>query len=233
MKKSHIAALSLLVVAAAVAWLWFSNPLNSLVKAAIEKFGSEMIQAQVSVGKVELSPTDGKGTLSRLSVGNPKGFKTGHAFNAGQIELALEPASLAEDVILIHRIHIESPDISYEKNDGGTNFDAIQRNVEHYLGANKKQQADKEAPKKMIIESLVIRNAKVNYNGMLDLKLPDIELRNIGKKSGGATSAQVTRAIIAELNTQLAIALAKTAAIGAVGGVAVGVGMGIKSLFGK
>lgn len=232
MKKSHIAALSLLVVAAAVAWLWFSNPLNSLVKAAIEKFGSEMIQAKVSVGKVELSPTDGKGALSRLSVGNPKGYQTAHAFSADHIELALEPASLAEDVILIHKIHIDSPDISYEKNDGGTNFDAIQRNVESYLGASKKQ-ADKDAPKKMIIESLVIRNAKVNYNGMLDLKLPDIELRNIGKKSGGATSAQVTRAIIAELNTRLAIALAKTAAIGAVGGVAVGVGMGIKSLFGK
>ena len=232
MKKSRIAALSLLVVAAAVAWLWFSNPLNSLVKAAIEKFGSEMIQAQVSVGRVALSPTDGQGSLSGLSVGNPKGFETDHAFRAGHIELALEPASLAEDVILIHRIHIESPDISYEKNDGGTNFDAIQRNVESYLGASKKQ-AGKDAPKKMIIESLVIRNAKVNYNGLLDLKLPDIELRNIGKKSGGATSAQVTRAIIAELNTRLAIALAKTAAIGAVGGVAVGVGMGIKSLFGK
>ncbi|MCK9201540.1 MAG: AsmA family protein [Gallionella sp.] len=233
MKKSRIALLALLVLAAAVAWLWFSNPLNALVKTAIEKFGSEMTRAQVSVSKVDLSPTDGKGSLSGLSLGNPKGFKTDHAFRAGHIELALEPSSLAEDVILIHRIHIDSPDISYEENDGGTNFDAIQRNVERYLGASKKQQAGKDAPKKMIIESLVIRNARVNYNGMLDLKLPDIELHNIGKKSGGATSAQVTRAIIAELNTKLAIALAKTAAVGAVGGIAIGVGMGIKSLLGK
>jgi len=232
MKKSHIAALSLLVVAAIAAYLWFSNPLNALVKAAIEKFGTEMIQAQVSVGKVALSPTDGKGALSGLSLGNPKGFKASHAFKAGRIELALEPASLAEDVILIHRIYIDAPDISYEKNDSGTNFDAIQRNVEHYLGASKKEAAGKDAPKKMIIESLVIRNAKVNYNGMLDLKLPDIELRNIGKKSGGATSAQVAKAVVAELNEKLVIALAKTAAIGAVGGIAVGVGMGIKNLLG-
>lgn len=230
--KKFIAALGLLAVAAIAAWLWFGNPLNALVKVAIEKFGSEMILAHISVNKVNLSATDGRGLLSGLSVGNPKGFESAHAFKAGQIELALEPASLAEDVILIHRIYIDAPDISYEKNDSGTNFDAIQRNVENYLGASKRQ-ANKDAPKKMIIESLVIRNARVNYNGMLDLKLPDIELRNIGKKSGGATSAQVTRAIIAELNTQLAIALAKTAAIGAVGGVAVGVGMGIKSLFGK
>lgn len=230
--KKIVAALVLLAVAAGIAWLWFGNPLNSLVKAGIEKFGSEMTKAQVRVNKVDLSPADGKGALSGLSLGNPKGFKGAHAFRADRIELTLEPATLAEDVLLIHRIHIASPDISYEKNDSGTNFDAIQRNVESYLGASKKQ-ADKDAPKKMIIESLVIRDARVNYNDMLDLKLPDIELRNIGKKSGGATSAQVTRAIIAELNTQLAIALAKTAAIGAVGGVAVGVGAGLKSLFGK
>lgn len=231
MKKSRIVLLALLLaVAAGIAYLWLSNPLNAVVKAAIEKFGSEMTQTKVSVGKVELSPTEGKGALSGLSVGAPKGFKADHAFRADHIELALEPASLAEDVILIHRIHIDSPDISYEKNDSGTNFDAIQRNVERYLGKNK---AGKDGSRKMIIESLVIRNARVNYNGMLDLKLPDIELRNVGKKSGGATSAQVTRAIIAELNTQLAIALAKTAAISAVGGVAVGVGMGLKSLFEK
>jgi hypothetical protein len=230
MKKSRIVLLVLLLaVAAGVAYLWFSNPLNALVKAAIETFGSEMIQSKVSVAKVELSPTDGRGALSGLSVGNPKGFETSHAFRAGHIELSLEPSSLTGDVILIHKILIDAPDISYEKNDGGTNFDAIQRNVERYLGSDK---AGKDAPRKMIIESLVIRNAKVNYNGMLDLKLPDIELRNVGKKSGGATSAQVAKAIVAELNAKLAIALAKTAAIGAVGGVAVGVGIGIKKLLG-
>lgn len=234
MKKSRIVLLVLLLaVAAGIAYLWLSNPLNSLVKAAIENFGSDMIQAPVRVSKVDLSPADGKGALSGLSVGNPKGFETSHALKAGHIELALTPSSLTGDVILINKILIDSPDITYEKNDSGTNFDAIQRNVERYLGTSDKKETKSEPGKKMIIESLVIRNAKVNYNGMLDLNLPDIELHNIGKKNGGATSAQVTRAIIAELNAKLAIALAKTAAIGAVGGVAVGVGMGIKSLLGK
>lgn len=228
--KKFIAVLGLTAVAAIAAWLWFGNPLNTLVKVAIEKFGSEMIQAQVAVSKVDLSATDGRGALSGLSVGNPAGFESSHAFRAGKIELTLEPGSLTEDVIRIHRIYIGAPDISYEKNDNGTNFDAIQRNVESYLGKNK---SGKDGSKKMIIDSLVIRNAKVNYNGMLDLKLPDIELRNVGKKSGGATSAQVAKAIIGELNTKLAIALAKSAAIGAVGGVAIGVGMGIKNLLGK
>lgn len=236
MKKIYIALLAvLLLIVTAVLYIWLANPLNALVKSAIEKYGSEMTQAQVSVSGVDLSPTDGKGVLSGLALGNPKGFKSKHALKAGRIELALEPGSLTRDVVLIHKIHVDAPYISYEKNDKGvTNFDAIQRNVQSYVGVSKKaSKEEKKAETRMIIESLVIRNAKVNYNNLMDLKLPDIHLRNIGKRSGGATSAEVTRAIVSELNKQLAITLAKSAAVGAVGGVAIGVGMGIKSLLGE
>jgi uncharacterized protein involved in outer membrane biogenesis len=236
MKKLQIVLLAfILLIAAVVLYVWLANPLNGLVKVAIEKYGSEMTQAQVTVGNVDLSPADGRGTLSALALGNPKGFKTPHALKAGRIELALDPASLTGDVVLIHKIHLDAPYISYEKNEQGvTNFDAIQRNVQRYVGASKKApKEEKKAETKMIIESLVIRGAKVNYNGLMDLKLPDIELRNIGKKKGGATSAEVTNAIVGELNKQLAITLAKAAAVGAVGGVAIGVGMGIKSLLGE
>ncbi len=234
MKKSHIALIVLAVITAAGIYLWLNNPLNGLVKAAIEKYGSEMTLARVSVSKVDLSPTDGKGALYRLSLGNPKGFKTDHAFNVGQIELALEPGSLVEDVVHINKIDIDAPDIIFEKSDNGSNFDAIQHNVERYLGAKKKvEKEDKSSSKKMIIDSLVIRNAKVNYNGLLDFKLPDIVLRNIGKKSGGATSGQVTKAIIAELNKKISIEIAKVAAVGVVGGVPLAIGVGIKSLLDK
>lgn len=232
MKKTIIALLALAVVATTVT-LWFSNPLDSLLKAAIEKFGSDMTAAAVRLDKAHISPTDGQGALSGLSLGNPKGFKTDHAFKTARIEVALEPATVTDDVVLIHRILIDAPSISYEKGDNGSNFDVIQRNVERYLGTAQKKDEKAEPGKKMIVESLVIRNARVNYNGMIELSLPDIELHNIGKKRGGATSAEVVKAIISELNTQIAIALAKSAAVGAVGGVAIGIGMGVKSLLGK
>lgn len=234
MKKIPIAVLALLVVAAAMLYLGLANPLNALAKTAIEKYGSEMTQAPVTLGRVELSPTDGKGELSDLVLGNPKGFKTPHALKAGRIELALEPASLAGDVLRIRGIHVDAPYIAYEQNGGIANFDAIQRNVERYAGTNRKAPAkEKKADAKMIIDALSIRNAKVNYNGLMDLKLPDIELRNLGRKKGGATAAEVANAIVAELNRKLAIELAKAAAVGAVGGVAIGVGMGIKNLMGE
>lgn len=233
MKKRYFAILLGLLIAAAATYLWFNNPLGLLIKTGIEKFGPAMTQAQVHVGRVSLSPSNGRGTLSGLVLGNPRGFKTEHALKAGHIEVIIEPSTLVDNVVLVHKILIDTPDISYEKGDNGSNFDAIQHNVEQYLGTNQGKKSESSAGRKMIIESLVIRNAKVNYNGMLQLSLPDIELHNIGKRSGGATSAQVVAAIVAKLNSELAIALAKSAAIGAVGGVAIGVGMGIKSLLGK
>lgn len=237
MKKIYLVVMAGLAVTAVSLFFLFSNPVGKLVKLAVEKFGPEMTQAAVRVSKVAIS-TEGKGAMQGMFVGNPKGFKTEFALKADIVEVAIEPASIANDVVVIHKILIDAPHIIYEKNDSGTNFDAIQRNVEDYLGvdhgkAKKTGKDEKGESKKMIIDSFIIRNAKVNYNGMIELKLPDIELHNIGRKSGGATSAQVVKAIIAELNAKLMLALAKSAAIGVIGGPAVGIGMGIKSLLEK
>ncbi len=233
--KKLLATVAVLAAVAIAAYFALQNPLGRLVKLAVEEFGPEMTQAAVRVSSVNISATDGRGTLSGLFLGNPGGFKSDYALKAGTVEIELEPASLAKDVVVIRRILIDAPQIGYEKAGTITNFDAIQRNVEAYLGAKggKGEKAKQESGKRMIIGSFVIRNARVNYNGMLELNLPDIELRNVGKRAGGATSAQVVKAIITELNTQLAIALAKAAVIGSVGGVVVGAGAALKGLFDK
>lgn len=231
--KKALAIVAVLAAVAIAAYFVLQNPLGRLVKLAIEEFVPEMTQAAVRISKVEIS-TDGRGALVGLVLGNPKGFKSDYALKAGVIDIALEPASLARDVVVIHKVLIDAPRIGYEKAGGITNFDAIQRNIEKYLGAKRDKggKASEDGGKKMIIGSLVIRNAKVNYNDTLELTLPDIELRNVGKKTGGATSAQVVKAIITELNIKLTLALAKAAVIGSVGGVAIGAGAAVKSLLG-
>jgi hypothetical protein len=228
--------LGIVIVLAAlgvIAYFVLSNPLGRLVKLAVEGFGPAIMQAEVRVDSVNISTTDGRGKLIGLKLGNPKGFKTDHALKADKIDIVIEPASIAQNVLVLHKVLIDAPHINYESGKNGTNFDAIQRNVESYLGKGKGAKENKGDGKKMIIDSFIIRNAKVNYNNTVDLSLPDIELHNIGKKTNGATSAQVTGAIIAELNKKLALALAKTAAIGAVGGPAIGAGMALKKMLGK
>lgn len=230
--KKITAIVATLVIAVIIVSVVLQNPLGRLVKLAMEEFIPEMTQAGVQVGNVEISAEDGRGRITGLVLGNPKGFKSDYALKAGVIEIALEPASLAKDVVVVHKVLIDAPQIGYEKAGDITNFDAIQRNVEKYLGTSRDNngKAGNDEGKKMIIGSFIIRNAKVNYNDMIELKLPDIELRNVGKKSGGATAAQVVKAVITELNIKLALALAKAAVIGGVGGAVIGAGMAIKSL---
>jgi hypothetical protein len=225
MKKIFI--LLVLLLAGIAGYFMLGNPLGHAVKLALEEFGPKVTQAEVRVSSVKISATDGQGGIAGLQLGNPKPFKTDYAMQAGKIELAVEPASLVQDTIVIHKVLIVAPKIIYESGDHGSNLDAIQRNIKQYLkvdaNASGNQQDDKAVAKKMIIESLIIRNAHVSYNDTLSLDLPDIELRDIGKKTGGATSAQVVKAIISDLTTQILLAIPKV--------VAGGVTSALKGLF--
>lgn len=221
--KKFAAILSLLVVAGIAVYLVFNNPLGRLVKLAIEEFGPPMLQAEVKVGSVEISATDGRGTISALVLGNPKGFKAPYALKAGKIDIGIEPASLADNVVVIHTLTIDAPDINYEKGDNGANFDVLERNVEQYLGVDANK--SKGPGKKLIIDRFVLRHAHVSYNGNLSMTLPDVALSDIGKKTNGATPAQAAHAIIGELAKQMALAIPRA--------VANGVESAVKGIFGK
>jgi hypothetical protein len=191
----------LAAVIAGAAWLAFS--LDSLVKSAIERYGPEITGVSVNVGSVSLSPRDGHGSIKSLRLGNPKGYKTARALTLGEISIALDPMTLGSDVIRIREIVISGADITYEKVNNLTNLEAIQRNVEAYARGVGGGQPEAGGPqKKMIIDSLVIRSSKVNLNsaltagGTLSVALPDVRLRDIGKRSNGATAGEVTRQVI-------------------------------------
>ncbi len=153
----------LMIVAGAAFWLF--NSLDALVQAGIEKFGPEVTQVSVKVGT---------------------------------IRLRMDPTSIAGEVVLIHEVIIQSPDVTYESGAAGNNLETIQKNIESYVarfsGGKKDDSASK---KKLIIENLYIRDARVNVNTALtsvvtagqtvSSPVPDLHLRDIGKREGGAS----------------------------------------------
>jgi hypothetical protein len=198
-----IAAGAAVLVAAIAAAVWIASSLDSLVKSAIERYGPEITAVSVKVGAVNLSPRDGRGEIKHLRLGNPKGYRTARALDLGEIRIALDPSSLAGDVIRIREIVVQGADITYEKLGNLTNLEAIQRNVDAYVrqyGGGQPAAGGKQ--KKMIIDSLVIRSSKVNLSSALTagnsvtVALPDLHLRDIGKRTNGATAAEVTRQVI-------------------------------------
>lgn len=207
MKKNVAIAALVILALAAGAFFWLRSNLDGLIREAIETQGSRVTQARVSVGGVKLDLADGAGAIRGLVVGNPKGFKTSHAMSVGELQLAVDPASVTREVVVIRRIAILAPDVIYEKGDGGTNFDALLRNIADSQSPAKEK--DTGGGKKMIVEELTIRNAKAQASAAfmdgktVSVPLPDITLHNLGKAKGGVTGAELGGEVLAAMKQKL------------------------------
>lgn len=211
--------LAVVVIAVVGFVIFVYSNLDLIVKDAVEKYGPQYTGVSVTLDKVELSPENGEGKLSGLTVGNPSGYQTDTAFQLGSISMNIDLGSVTRDIILIRSISIDGADITYEFGDGGSNVEVIGKNVEKAAGRSKssEQKKDDGSDKKMVIESLVISNSKVSVSHPL-LKgknlgsdLPTIRLKDIGKDSkDGATPAAVVDKIMDAIEKQVYAAVGAT-----------------------
>lgn len=213
MKKNIFLGLLVLVAALVGACIYFYSNLDFYAQKAIETFGTAIVQAPVKVQGVKLSPAQGEGAIQTLVLGNPAGFKTSYAAKFNAIKLGIEPSSLTQDVIVIRNITVLAPHLVYESGSDGSNFDVIQRHVNQYLGSTKKQ-AQKPS-KKIIIDQLLIRDAKLSYSPALmqgktvDVALPEIALRHLGRNQGGLTPGELSKVIVDALVKQTTQSIGK------------------------
>ncbi|MFQ5617578.1 MAG: hypothetical protein ACE5FR_01285 [Rhodospirillales bacterium] len=196
------------VLALAGVWLVYSS-LDSLVRTAVEKYGSEITRTEVRLNEAVISATSGEGVLRGLQMGNPSGFKSDSAFRLGEVRVRIDIATLGRDTVVIKEVLIAAPRITYELGPNGSNIDAIRRNVESYVGTGAGRargggaaKGGGEAGKKLVIEDLYIRGGKVGVSATalegktLSAPLPDIHLTGIGKDTGGATPGEVLDRVI-------------------------------------
>ena len=194
------------------------------IKAAVETLGPKYTQADVSLNEVDLSLKTGKGSLRGLTVGNPAGFKTAQAFSLGEITVQVDTSTVTSDVIVIEQIRILAPQITYESGKNGSNLDQLQKNVTAAAGGagettGTEQGDSAEKAVKLIIRDLQINDGKLSYSNALlgdttvDVALPAIQLTNIGEKSGGATSAEVVKQVLAAINRIAGSAIANSSDI--------------------
>jgi hypothetical protein len=216
MKRALFGLAALALVAAIGVGVWLYLSLDWIVKRAIEAYVPDIIGAEVKVAAVKLAPASGEGTVTGLVIGNPKGFKSAQAATVGVVDIAIDPATVTKDVILVRRIAVASPTITYEAGRGGSNFDVIKRNVEKRVG--KAEPRARRAETRLIVEHLTIRGATVNYVPELPVRgatisyaLPDIQLANIGKREGGVTPRELTKIVVDALIARMAQAMGRRA----------------------
>ena len=220
MKKWLIALAALIVLlAAGVTILFFS--LNSIVEKAVNTEGPKITGTSVHLDKADISLFSGNGVFRGFSVGNPAGF-SGHAATVGAVAVDLDTSTVFKDVVVIRRIAVANPELVYERRRTTTNFDVILKNIQDYADSHDEGAAssggetkkdDEKSTKKVIIDELIIRNARATLSvPMLKLSvqvpLPEIRLTDIGRKESGASFARTALVVVKEVSRTLAEATA-------------------------
>ncbi len=265
--KIVIGAAVAVVVIVVVVFVFVLSNLGSIIKAAVEEAGSEVTRVEVRLADAEVSLTEGTGVLRGLTVANPQGYQTPHAFELGAISIKLDIATIRQDPIVIKEVRITKPVVTYELGGpAGSNIDAIKKNVAAYSGGAKstgeaKGDAKGDEGPKIIIEHLYVSGGTVNVSATalkgktLSAGLPNIHLKDIGKKKGGASPGEVAERVINSLTqgattavaglnldkllgaagaqAKEAVSKAKEAVKGATGGAAGAVEEGAKDVGGR
>ncbi len=207
MKKAIVIGFVVLLVVIGAGVYVFLAGLDEIVRAAVQKVGSDVTKVEVTLDRAEVAPTEGRAALHGLVVGNPPGFKAESAFAMGSISVTLDAATVTQDPIVIKEVAITNPEVTYELGAEGSNIDAINKNVQA-SGSGESKTSDAEGPK-VIIENLYVRGGKVNVSAAplggssMTADLPEIHLQDIGKDKGGASPGEVAEKVMAALTSQV------------------------------
>lgn len=178
--------------------------LGAIIKTAVTTAGPKLAGVPIQLQKVTVNPFGGLVHIKGLIIGNPQGFNTPSAMELSEFKVDLAMGSLFTDTIVIKQILIDGPQITYEKSLKSSNLSTLQENLAPKQASAPKQEtapaakpAEKKAAKKVIIEDFQLNGAKVNMTitalggKKMTLPLPDIKMKDIGKKSDGASPAEV------------------------------------------
>jgi uncharacterized protein involved in outer membrane biogenesis len=207
MKKLLIITAAVLLVVIVGVGVYLYNSIDPIVKAAIEKYGSEITGTKVSVGSVDISLESGRGTIRGIEVHNPKGFSSAAAFRLGEITIDLDVASLNKDPVVIDEVTIAEPEVYVELAENGqTNIGVLKDHVDGFHAgstASRKQEAGYE--KKFRITKLVFEEGRVEADaeavgaGAIEEDLPPVRMRDVGGAQGSSPDVigkEVTHALL-------------------------------------
>jgi uncharacterized protein involved in outer membrane biogenesis len=213
-------ALVVLIVLVALGVHFF---LDSAVKKGVETVGPKLTKVDVKLDGVHISLLSGSGKLKGLVVGNPDPYKSPHSISVGTAALELKPSSLLADKLIIKSINVEAPEITFEGGLGGNNLKKLLANLnESTTGPggtnvpNATPKEQKKANKKLEVDEFKITGAKLtanitDLNKTITIPLPTIELSHLGTGPDGITVAELTKKVIAAIETESLKAVSSSA----------------------
>ncbi len=216
-KKIIILTVVALILAVAGTAIYVLTNLNSIVKAAIEKYGSEATKTAVRLSSVKIKLSNGEGALLGLTIANPSGFSFPSIITLDDISVRIDVKSVTGTPVIIDNVLVSGPEVFYEmREDGTANVDILKKNL---TSGHPKEEQPQKSPKgkeiRLRIRKLVFEKGKVHVrvpklaDKPYTLELPRLELTDIGRQSG-ATPAEVARIVATALAEETAKAVART-----------------------
>jgi hypothetical protein len=224
LKRIGLGLILLIVVLVVVFNIWRAK----FLKAIIETEGPAVLGVSVKVESIDYHLFRGLVQVKGFVLGNPQGFKAEKSISVGEITVEFVPKTILSDTVIIKRVYVNAPDITYEVGLGKSNIGRLLENIGGPEAAKKKEAppepaaAKKSGGKKVIIEDLLVENGHVRLSSTLaggaaaPIALPTVHMTNVGKEEeGGASVTEVVKKVLGEVfGTVTHVA---TGAAGAVG----------------
>lgn len=205
-----------LVATAVISSLIGCGGLNSRIDEKIEQVGSELTDVAVDVERVKIRIGGGSGQITGLTVANPEGYVSVHAFDMDLLRLNIGLiATIGGPPVVLDELLIDSPVITLEFNEQGTsNLNELAENVKRNLEAGTQQSSIQEAnvnappkePVRIAVRRLMIRGVTFNLrraDGTLRSGiLPTIELTDVGGEEG-ETAAGLGAVVITAITSEI------------------------------
>lgn len=187
-----------LVVVIAGALFYFGSNADQIVKKLIEEQGSAAVGTPVRVGSVSIDLRAATGTVSGLTVANPQGFTGKPAIELNDLKLRLDAGSLLKEPIVVEDIEVGGTTLRIEQAGSRNNLQILLDNLRD--GGSRDPDSGDVGPR-VVVERFALTDASASVSAA-DLKeqrtvtVPDIVLTDIGRRSGGATGAELARQVL-------------------------------------
>ena len=197
-----------LAIAAVLLLLFVQFGLGFTVKHAAQTLGSTLLGCDIAIESCRLRPLTGVVDMRGVVVGPPEGFDA-NLFEMERLRVDYAPFSVfGSGPMTIHELVVTNALVSYELKGLDSNVSAV---MQRLGGGDKAAEETAEEPpppaaeggKKVVIEHFAFVGAKVRaafWDGKgVKPPLPSIELRDIGKKTGGATALEALGQIVGSI----------------------------------
>lgn len=201
--KIIVGIVLVLVLIVAIGMFLVVQNLDSIVKSTVETVGPQVTLTAVGLQEAKIELKNGRAELKGLSIANPEGFSDANIFQMDTVVLDIDPASLRQKVYVIREIRIDGAKLLAEqKGLKDTNIQALLDNLEKSgSGADTPAaEPETETDVRLMVEKLTFVNGNVDLKteqlGDYQMKLPTIDLANIGDKQTGLAPDELATAIL-------------------------------------